>query len=638
MTDDALTRQFIQLIENAARADGDPVPHLAGLVDLLRPPRRRPEMAEPRYRALNALMESRPDLRAILSGLVLDLFAGHDALPFYTEAGILSDRGFGAELRRRVGTKLLPDLPDDQDLIHALRRIYRHTRDVPWLARVSRTTQRNFWGLLLDDALDGDQRLARIHARQAEAARLLACRCAAWGEHPEARRLRPRAPCEDSPFLELSGTLGRWLREHGDIAPVFQVLERCQDEVRDIRARAAGHGTSLALTLLLLRLGQSLERLTLLVGLLDEANGHDRPDLPEAWTRFFSAALGATLRRDSLRDYLRQATGLLSLRVTENAGHAGEHYIASGPGELSAMARSALGGGAIIGVLALFKVMLHHEELAPAIQALAYGLNYGLGFVLIHLLGFTVATKQPAMTAATLAAAVEEAHRGGWHPQRLWAMFASVGRTQSVAILGNVGLALPVALLVGWYLGVGPEASSVTRADAEHMLRDLHPLASPAIAHAAVAGVCLFLAGLISGYFDNVARYERIGERVANLAWLRLLTGKRGAAWLGGATDRHLGAIMGNLLFGLMLGSAGFIGFIFGLPLDIRHVAFASANLGYALAAFDFRPEWLAFAWAALGVVLIALTNLAVSFVLALGVALRARGLGLREMLRALRS
>jgi site-specific recombinase len=197
---------------------------------------------------------------------------------------------------------------------------------------------------------------------------------------------------------------------------------------------------------------------------------------------------------------------------------------------------------------------------------------------------------------------------------------------------------LPVALLVGWYLGVGPEASSVTRADAEHMLRDLHPLASPAIAHAAVAGVCLFLAGLISGYFDNVARYERIGERVANLAWLRLLTGKRGAAWLGGATDRHLGAIMGNLLFGLMLGSAGFIGFIFGLPLDIRHVAFASANLGYALAAFDFRPEWLAFAWAALGVVLIALTNLAVSFVLALGVALRARGLGLREMLRALRS
>lgn len=638
MNEAELTRAFTDIIEQAGRDGGDPVPHLARLVDRLRPPRRQPSLAKQRYQALNALLETRPDLSARLRDLVLDLFAARDALPFYTEAGILPDRGFGAELRRRVGTKLLPELPDDQDLMQAMRRIYRRARDVVWLARLSRGTHRTFWSLLLDDADQDDERLARIHARQAEAARLLACRCAAWGEHPEARRLRPRAPCDDSPFLALSGALGRWLRDGGESGPVFQVLEDCRTEVRDIRERASGHGTSLALTLLLLRLEQTLDRLALLLELLDEARGHDRPDLPEAWTRFFSAALGATLRTDSLRDYLRQATGLLSLRVTENAGRAGEHYIASAPGELSAMARSALGGGAIIGVLALFKVMLHHEELAPAIQALAYGLNYGLGFVLIHLLGFTVATKQPAMTAATLAAAVEEAKRDGWHPARLWQLFASVGRTQSVAILGNVGLALPVAVLVGWYLAVGPEGSAVTRADAEHMLRDLHPLASPAIAHAAVAGVCLFLAGLISGYFDNVARYERIGERIAHLGWLRLVAGQRGAAWLGDATDRHLGAVMGNLLFGLMLGSAGFIGFIFGLPLDIRHVAFASANLGYALAAFDFRPEWIAMAWGALGVALIALTNLAVSFVLALGVALRARGLGLREMLGALRA
>jgi site-specific recombinase len=38
-------------------------------------------------------------------------------------------------------------------------------------------------------------------------------------------------------------------------------------------------------------------------------------------------------------------------------------------------------------------------------------LNYGLGFVLIHILHFTVATKQPAMTAARLAAAIEESDR-----------------------------------------------------------------------------------------------------------------------------------------------------------------------------------------------------------------------------------
>ncbi|MCK7497159.1 MAG: site-specific recombinase [Comamonadaceae bacterium] len=32
----------------------------------------------------------------------------------------------------------------------------------------------------------------------------------------------------------------------------------------------------------------------------------------------------------------------------------------------------------------------------------------------------------------------------------------------------------------------------------------------------------------------------------------------------------------------------GTIGIILGLPIDIRHIAFSSANLGYALVAFDF--------------------------------------------------
>ena len=39
-------------------------------------------------------------------------------------------------------------------------------------------------------------------------------------------------------------------------------------------------------------------------------------------------------------------------------------------------------------------------------EALPVSLNYGLGFVLIHLLHFTVATKQPAMTANAIAASM----------------------------------------------------------------------------------------------------------------------------------------------------------------------------------------------------------------------------------------
>lgn len=639
MAADKLSQHFTQVLEQAV-LDGsgsDSVHHLARLVDRLRPSRFRPATADARLQALIGVLDTRPDLLEVLRNLLRSLLANHDPLPCYTEAGILPDRGFGSEFRRRLGHHLLPEIRDASDLISALRRIFNKRRDPQWLRRLTPATRREFWRRMGEAPATASAPTEPVHARQAEAARLLACRCAVWGEHPEARRLRPRQPRDDSPFLALVGDLEHWLRLRADPAPLLARLAACRDAVTETQALAREHGTSLALTLLLKRLGQSLDRLELLIRLLDTGHARAHPGMALAWERFIGTTLHESLRPDGVGEYLREATDLMALRVTENASRTGEHYIAGSRPELARMARAALGGGAIIGVLALFKILLHHQELAPAVQALAYGLNYGLGFVLIYLLGLTVATKQPAMTAATLAAAVDEAHRDGWDSGRLKAMLAAVGRTQSVAILGNVGLALPVALGLGWYLGGGAPGAAVSADDAAHLLHDLHPLASPAIAHAAVAGVCLFLAGLISGYFDNVARYDRIGERVARLGWLRLLVSRRGAAWLGGAVDRHLGGIMGNLLFGMMLGSAGFIGFIFGLPLDIRHVAFASANLGYATAAYGFAPDGLALAWASLGVALIALTNLAVSFFLALGVALRARGLGFREMLGALR-
>ena len=72
-----------------------------------------------------------------------------------------------------------------------------------------------------------------------------------------------------------------------------------------------------------------------------------------------------------------------------------------------------------------------------------------------------------------------------------------------------------------------------------------------------------------------------------------------------------------------MLGTAGTIGIIFGLPIDIRHIAFSSANLGYALATFSFDLPWLPSPGRGCGVILIGAVNLLVSFVLALWMALR---------------
>ncbi|MFC5767944.1 hypothetical protein [Thauera sinica] len=63
----------------------------------------------------------------------------------------------------------------------------------------------------------------------------------------------------------------------------------------------------------------------------------------------------------------------------------------------------------------------------------------------------------------------------------------------------------------------------------------------------------------------------------------------------------------------------------FGLPLDIRHIAFSSAYVGYSVAALDFTLPWQTVTFALAGVLLIGLVNLTVSFSLTLTVATRAR-------------
>ena len=86
----------------------------------------------------------------------------------------------------------------------------------------------------------------------------------------------------------------------------------------------------------------------------------------------------------------------------------------------------------------------------------------------------------------------------------------------------------------------------------------------------------------------------------------------------------NYGALAGNFFFGILLGGTAYLGYLLHLPLDIQHVAFGSANLGYVAATQ--LDELLALLPYFVFVLLIGTVNLWVSFALALYIALRARG------------
>jgi site-specific recombinase len=327
----------------------------------------------------------------------------------------------------------------------------------------------------------------------------------------------------------------------------------------------------------------------------------------------------------TVRELFVDNIDLLAKNVTENASRTGEHYIADTRGELGRMFLSSAGAGVIVGFMALIKILMSSLRTAPLVEAFLFSLNYSFGFVLIHMLRFTVATKQPAMTASRIASALSSKDGRTIDLDSMAELLSKVFRTQCIAVLGNLATVLPVAYLiaVAWPMMTGNHL--VTPQKAAHLLHDIDPFHSLALFYAAVAGVCLFVAGLISGYYDNKALYTQMAQRVSQLRGLRRLLGAERLSRLALYLENNLGGLMGNLIFGILLGTIGTLGDGLGLPLDIRHVTFSAANFATSIVGLDYHVSWQLAATSIAGFLAIGSVNLLVSFSLALWVALRAR-------------
>jgi site-specific recombinase len=256
-------------------------------------------------------------------------------------------------------------------------------------------------------------------------------------------------------------------------------------------------------------------------------------------------------------------------------------------------------------------------------------MDYSLGFMLIHVLHFTVATKQPAMTAATIATTVHQAEniKQTLNDQLadLARLTVNIMRTQMVAIFGNIIIAMPIGIVVAYAWQSSFGQSLLTPHKAEVMLQGLNPFTSLALPHAAIAGVCLFLSGLIAGYYDNLSVYHHVGARLRQHSLLIKMMSIERLDNISCYIENNLGALAGNFWFGVMLGSMGTLGEILGLPLDIRHIAFSSVYFAQSMYVLGSHVDIDTGIISFIGVLLIGLVNLLVSFSLALFVALKAR-------------
>ncbi len=628
---------------------------LVALVETLRP--RRPGdilRATANVRTLTQLLKGNPAHALSLRDYIFRLLAGRRHASLYSEVGVLSNDGFFTELKRRIAYRILPPAFGDEYLADALdQMLYRQT-DYLWIAGVPAAD----WLALFDTVMTPRPGPNIMLPGLLEAIQTLSYRVSAIGLEPTLTNFHTEMEEFESPFIVQNREAVHYLDGYermlagGDVMldarHLLVMLDQCDGVIAKIRKKALVQGTSIALTYLLVTLSQSIERLRKLLYLVDVSGATPEPPTVDidavaadamphrpvtvAATRKRAAALALALElieahnnKYTVRDLFADNIHLLARNVTENASRTGEHYIAENRRQMAGMFLSSAGAGVIVGFMALIKILFGALRTAPLVEAFLFSMNYSLGFMLIHLLHFTVATKQPAMTASRIAAGLQSPDGKHIDLDSLAELIGKVLRTQVTAVLGNIATALPMAWLIAWSWLQLAGHHLVTKDKALHLLHDIDPIHTPALLYAGVAGVCLFLAGLISGYYDNQALYTRWGQRIGQLRGLSALLGKARTARLGTYLENNLGGLMGNFYFGIMLGTIGTVGALIGLPIDIRHVTFSAANFATALVALDYDVSWQLVVKSVIGFLAIGSVNLLVSFSLALWVALRAR-------------
>jgi site-specific recombinase len=334
-----------------------------------------------------------------------------------------------------------------------------------------------------------------------------------------------------------------------------------------------------------------------------------------------------------VRDLFRQHYGLLARKVAERSAETGEHYITRTRAEYRDMLARAGGGGAVLAGTTFMKFVVLALGLSPFWTGMGAGLNYAVSFVIVQWLHFTVATKQPAMTAPAMAAKLADT-RSDEAIESFVDEVAHLMRSQMAGIIGNLAVVIPVVLItqgLSWLLMGRPV---VNEHDAHHVLETL-TLWGPTLWYAAFTGVLLFAASLMAGWVENWFVLHRLDSALRwnprIRAWLGEARAARWASWW----RENISGLAANTSLGFMLGVVPVIASFVALPLDVRHVTLSTGQLAAAVGTLG--PEVLRdqhLWWCVAALPLTGALNVGVSFVLALRVAIRSRQVRVKDQAR----
>lgn len=561
-----------------------------------------------------------------------------------TDSGILNDNQFFKEINKRVFDKFLPFQPEKNTLQFVLNQVFYLSTDPIWINKIPYEEIVIIYQLLGFKDIYGNIKEETAFSEIILAMQILAQRMSGRALENDVIKMVPEYSNFESPFLGFEKELNHlediirkndyhYINQSELVYKQLLLLHKqCNDFVDRAFLNSSKYGISLTVNQSLLRIRQQLVRIKELLPLIIVELEEDKI---RNSTLILLKLIRYNCNKNNIRKLFSESTQLISYEITQHTAKSGLNYITDGYKEYFSMFYKATGGGVIVGFLCLLKLLFSKIDTSAFGHAFLYSFNYAFGFIVIFLLGFTLATKQPAMTAATIAKTLDEGMKNknlSKDKHNLFAqLFARIFRTQFIAFVGNVIFAFPISLFLIWILDLTLN-TNLAESKAQIMIADLNPIYSLALFHAAIAGVFLFLSGLISGNISNRNKHYQVAYRIQENPFLKQTFGIQKTQKMANWVDKNWAGVISNMWFGVFLGSTASVGIFFGLNLDIRHITFASGNFALGLYGNHFSIDFWTFFWSIIGIGLIGFVNFIVSFTLSMLLAFRSRNIPLTEL------
>jgi len=373
------------------------------------------------------------------------LFSNKSFTKALTDANILSENAFFPELKKRISYKFLPPVEDENTISYIISKVlFNPKSDSNYIKNINPEDGSEFFKLM---EIEKISTLPKVKKELLISANILALRSVGNALEAGIAKMVPEYKNFDNPFValqsELDSLIGRFKKDKDlqidskdvEYKQIKIYLQQCLDFVDKAFKNASKFGISSKINQSLLKIRQQLRRIQDIIPILVVDT---EEDILTNSKNLVSNTLKYNSHRNNVRELIDDSTRLISHLITSHTAETGTHYIATSSKEYLKMFWKASGGGIIVGFLCIFKMMMSYSHGSEFSHAVLYSLNYAFGFIIIYLLGFTLATKQPAMTAATMAKVLSDESSSDKNYKEFANLVAKLSRTQFIAFVGNV--------------------------------------------------------------------------------------------------------------------------------------------------------------------------------------------------------